>query len=180
MTQTDTAAMQDRLRQIKQEHAARIAELERERDEARNAAVESSGIAGESCIKARAANARAERLERENTALNVETEQRAKWQWEAINRAERLEAALRTIAEGTRDADQSYASLFAELVREARAALSADAPATDVQLPRGWLAAELERVNADTEQWCEGMKDSFSDATGIAIPPAPAPSKGGR
>jgi len=36
---------------------------------------------------------------------------------------ERLRAALRTIADGKRDADQSYATLFAEVVREARAAL---------------------------------------------------------
>ena len=36
---------------------------------------------------------------------------------------ERLREALRTIADGKRDADQSYATLFAELVREARAAL---------------------------------------------------------
>ena len=43
--------------------SARLAEAERERDEARNAAVESSGIAGEACIKAQAATARAERAE---------------------------------------------------------------------------------------------------------------------
>ena len=52
---------------------------------------------------------------------------------------------------------------------EEAAALS-PAPATDVQLPRGWLADELKRVEADTEQWSDGMKDSFTDATGIAIP----------
>lgn len=44
--------------------------------------------------------------------------------YEAANEIERLRAALRTIADGKRDADQSYATLFAELVREARAALS--------------------------------------------------------
>ena len=54
---------------------------------------------------------------------------RDKWQhseegcYEAADEIERLRAALRTIANGTRDADQSYATLFAELVREARAAL---------------------------------------------------------
>ena len=43
--------------------AARIAELEVDRNEALNAAVESSEIAGEACIKAHDATARAERLE---------------------------------------------------------------------------------------------------------------------
>lgn len=42
---------------------------------------------------------------------------------EAADEIERLRAALRTIAHGKRDADQSYATLFAEVVREARAAL---------------------------------------------------------
>jgi hypothetical protein len=48
--------------------------------------------------------------------------------YEAANEIERLRAVLRKIADGKRDADQSYATLFAEVVREARAALS-DAPA---------------------------------------------------
>ena len=43
--------------------------------------------------------------------------------YEAADEIERLRAALRTIANGPWDADQSYATLFAELVREARAAL---------------------------------------------------------
>lgn len=43
---------------------ARLAECERERDEARNAAVESSGIAGEACIRATNARARVEALEK--------------------------------------------------------------------------------------------------------------------
>ena len=41
----------------------------------------------------------------------------------AADEIERLRAALSTIADGKRDADQSYATLFAEVVREARAAL---------------------------------------------------------
>jgi hypothetical protein len=45
--------------------AARLAVCEWERDEARNAAVESSGIAGEACIRAQAATARTEALERD-------------------------------------------------------------------------------------------------------------------
>jgi hypothetical protein len=44
--------------------SARLAECERERDEARNAAVESSGIAGEACIRATNARARVEALEK--------------------------------------------------------------------------------------------------------------------
>ena len=43
--------------------AAKIAELEVDRNEALNAAVDSSEIAGEACIKAHDATARAERLE---------------------------------------------------------------------------------------------------------------------
>jgi len=43
--------------------AAKIAELEVDRNEALNAAVESSEIAGEACIKAHDATTRAERLE---------------------------------------------------------------------------------------------------------------------
>lgn len=42
---------------------------------------------------------------------------------EAADEIERLRDALRKIADGKRDADQSYATLFAEVVREARAAL---------------------------------------------------------
>lgn len=41
----------------------------------------------------------------------------------AENRAERLEAALREILEKPRNADLTYAELFAEVVSEARAAL---------------------------------------------------------
>ena len=43
--------------------------------------------------------------------------------YEAADEIERLREALRKIADGKRDADQSYATLFAEVVREARAAL---------------------------------------------------------
>jgi uncharacterized coiled-coil DUF342 family protein len=39
------------------------------------------------------------------------------------DRIEKLEAALREIAEGTRDVDKSYMSLFFELQSEARKAL---------------------------------------------------------
>lgn len=42
---------------------------------------------------------------------------------EAADEIERLREALEKIADGKRDANQSYATLFAELVREARAAL---------------------------------------------------------
>ncbi len=41
----------------------------------------------------------------------------------AADRIERLEAALRQICDGPRDADKSYAELFAEVCWEARAAL---------------------------------------------------------
>lgn len=43
---------------------------------------------------------------------------------EAKARIERLEKALRKICDGPRDADKSYAELFAEVCWEARAALS--------------------------------------------------------
>jgi len=43
--------------------------------------------------------------------------------WEAADRIEQLEAALRKIADGPRDADKSYAELFVEVCMEARAAL---------------------------------------------------------
>ncbi|CAB5170124.1 hypothetical protein UFOVP155_4 [uncultured Caudovirales phage] len=42
---------------------------------------------------------------------------------EAADRIEQLEAALRQICDGPRDADKSYAELFAEVCWEARAAL---------------------------------------------------------
>ena len=42
---------------------------------------------------------------------------------EAADRIENLEAALREIAEGPRDVDKSYVSLFFELQSEARKAL---------------------------------------------------------
>ena len=41
----------------------------------------------------------------------------------AKKRIEKLEAALRLIADGQRDADKSYAELFAEVRTEARKAL---------------------------------------------------------
>ncbi|CAB4170456.1 hypothetical protein UFOVP908_61 [uncultured Caudovirales phage] len=41
----------------------------------------------------------------------------------AADRIEKLEAALREIADGQRDADKSYAELFAEVKTEARKAL---------------------------------------------------------
>ena len=59
------------------------------------------------------------------------------------------------------------------------AGLLLPAPATEFQLPKGWLADEFARVDADVAQWSIGIKDSFKEATGLAIPPAPAPSKGG-
>ena len=42
---------------------------------------------------------------------------------DAADRIEQLEAALRKIADGPRDADKSYAELFVEVCMEARAAL---------------------------------------------------------
>ena len=42
---------------------------------------------------------------------------------QAADRIEALEAALREICDGPRDADKSYAELFAKLCWEARAAL---------------------------------------------------------
>ena len=42
---------------------------------------------------------------------------------EAADRIEQLEAALREIADGPRDADKSYVSLFHEIQSEARKAL---------------------------------------------------------
>ena len=42
---------------------------------------------------------------------------------EAYNRIQELEAALRKIADGPRDAEKSYAELFVEVCMEARAAL---------------------------------------------------------
>jgi hypothetical protein len=66
---------------------------------------------------------------------------------------------------------------IAELEREHKAELLRIH--TDIQLPKGWLTDEFSRVDADVAQWSVGMKDSFKEATGIAIPPAPTPSKGG-
>jgi len=43
--------------------------------------------------------------------------------YEAADRIEKLEAALREIADGPRDADKSYVSLFYEIQSEARKAL---------------------------------------------------------
>ena len=52
---------------------------------------------------------------------------------EAASRIEKLEAALREIADGQRDADKSYAELFAEVRIEARKALEGkDDPQTDL------------------------------------------------
>jgi hypothetical protein len=42
---------------------------------------------------------------------------------EAVSRIKKLEAALREIADGSRDADKSYVSLFHEIQSEARKAL---------------------------------------------------------
>jgi hypothetical protein len=97
--------------------------------------------------------------------------------------AERLEAALREAQEawsryekfldltGTAtDIERAYNDLCAAL---------SPASSPDVQLPKGWLTDEFSRVDADVAQWSVGMKDSFKEATGIAIPPAPTPSKRG-
>ena len=43
--------------------------------------------------------------------------------FDAADRIEKLEAALREIADGSRDADKSYVSLFHEIQSEARKAL---------------------------------------------------------
>ena len=56
-------------------------------------------------------------------AENPETGLRWSLASEAADRIERLEAALRQICDGPRDADKSYAELFAEVCWEARAAL---------------------------------------------------------
>jgi hypothetical protein len=45
---------------------------------------------------------------------------------EQAKRIEQLEAALRKICDGPRDADKSYAELFAEVRIEARAALAGE------------------------------------------------------
>lgn len=45
----------------------------------------------------------------------------------SADRIEELEAALREIVDGVRDADKSYVSLFHELQSEARAALEKNA-----------------------------------------------------
>jgi hypothetical protein len=45
---------------------------------------------------------------------------------QAADRIEQLEAALREICDGPRDADKSYAELFAEVCIEARAALAGE------------------------------------------------------
>ena len=143
---------------------ARIAELERERDDAK------TGV---------------RRIHREKCEL---FDARVA----ATARAERLEAALREATPKFIDADlgddceyercrDAYSNCSGELDRIKQlidAALS-PAPATDVQLPKGWLADEFARVDADVAQWSSGMKDSFKEATGIAIPPAPAPSEKG-
>ena len=59
---------------------------------------------------------RIEKLENENNDVSIHLEA-------AMVRIENLEAALREIAEGPRDADKSYVSLFFELQSEARKAL---------------------------------------------------------
>lgn len=47
----------------------------------------------------------------------------SEWSHKAADRIEALEAALRQICDKSRDADQSYAELFADVCWEARAAL---------------------------------------------------------
>ena len=56
-------------------------------------------------------------------AENPETGLRWSLASEAADRIEQLEAALRKICDGPRDADKSCAELFAEVCWEARAAL---------------------------------------------------------
>jgi hypothetical protein len=103
------------------------------------------------------------------------------------SRSETLEAALREIRDlegeiNTSNYDHDDACelnrQFCYAVNIADAALSPTS-SPDVQLPKGWLTDEFSRVDADVAQWSVGMKDSFKEATGIAIPPAPTPSKGG-
>jgi hypothetical protein len=144
--------------------AAKIAELEVDRNEALNAAVESSEIAGEVCIKAHDATARAETLE---AALREAT-------------PKFIDADLGEDCEYERCRD-AYSNCSGELdrIKELIDDVLSPAPAADIQLPKGWLADEFARVDADVAQWSSGMKDSFKEATGIAIPPAPAPSEGG-
>jgi hypothetical protein len=93
----------------------------------------------------------------------------------AADEIERLREVL-DILQDAMIAKKPIPMYLKQAINRARAALS-PAPATDIQLPKGWLADEFSRVDADVAQWSSGMKDSFKEATGIAIPPAP--SKGG-
>jgi hypothetical protein len=75
--------------------STRLAECERERDEARNAAVESSGIAGEACIRATNAEARAERMEYERDVWKSKSSMHSRDAGEQRARAEALEKAAK-------------------------------------------------------------------------------------
>lgn len=55
---------------------------------------------------------------------------------DAIARADRYEEALRQICDGPRDADKSYAELFAEVCREARKALEGENDQTDASFTK--------------------------------------------
>lgn len=182
---------------------ARIAELEREasRAEIYRAVLESAGYQNIDTIKD-VMNAKALGAVVACCFIGLQNNLAS-----ATSRAERLEAALvklgptdgwaAMIAElqgwtaseflsgeggNTKDQVECYSfmcRLIGWLMVAQDAAALSPAPATDVQLPKGWLADEFARVDADVAQWSPGMKDSFREATGIAIPPAPAPSEGG-
>ena len=122
--------------------AARIAELEREQDESY-----SKGL-----------SAGATQFAKLHDRID-----------EANARAERLEAALREIKDlegeiNTSNYDHDDACelnrQFCYAVNIADAALS-PAPATDIQLPKGWLARELDGVAADVAQMSPGIRESL-------------------
>jgi hypothetical protein len=124
--------------------AARIAELERERDEAY-----SKGL-----------SAGATQFAKLHDRID-----------EANARAERLKAALREIKDlegeiNTSNYDHDDACelnrQFCYAVNIADTALS-PAPATDIQLPKGWLARELDGVAADVAQMSPGIRESLEE-----------------
>jgi hypothetical protein len=167
---------------------ARIAELEREasRAEIYRAVLESAGYQNIDTVKD-VMNAKALGAVVACCFIGLQNNLAS-----ATSRAERLEAALRDATPKFIDADlgsdceyercrDAYSDCSGELdrIKQLIAAALSPVPATDIQLPKGWLADEFARVDADVAQWSSGMKDSFREATGIAIPPAPAPSEGG-
>ena len=71
-------------------------------------------------------------------------------------------------------ADQIRKGVRAAITAYLTAAPPLTAPSPDIaianmKLPQGWLAADLARVDGEMAQWSQGMKDSFTSATGIAV-----------